>query len=436
MKRQIRIVPLSLWPEPEQTAATAEGLTAFLRVLPADHRIAILDVDGLGAALRAVIEGVVGAERCLYLNSTLHAVSEDRRWGITAVGRLPEGIGIVIVVSPAQTYLAAMRTVHERFPGHPPVVLPFAASGQPPDAPPPLVNAELGDDTPIVFCLTPNCGTGRLSPSVNTILGFLEKRRPRRPSPSVNRRLVASIEAPKVGYGYFPAVRQALDDAHFHAFERMDLDYWDDVHDFVSAGTLARLDFCKIVALYRDPRDYVVSAYHWLLDGYHSGLYAELAALPKEQGLLKFFEGTVSRSPMGDLVGQVPPLSVVARNFADYHKHAHILPISYEELRTNPRQLYLRMLAWLGIDKVIFKGVPEEMLEYAISLGDFSKQSGGQHSEGKSDAYFSSASGFTGLRKGIVGDWRNHFTPKVKERAKELIGEALIELGYEKGLDW
>jgi hypothetical protein len=94
------------------------------------------------------------------------------------------------------------------------------------------------------------------------------------------------------------------------------------------------------------------------------------------------------------------------------------------------------MLAWLGIDKVIFKGVPEEMLEYAISLGDFSKQSGGQHSEGKSDAYFSSASGFTGLRKGIVGDWRNHFTPKVKERAKELIGEALIELGYEKDLDW
>jgi len=40
------------------------------------------------------------------------------------------------------------------------------------------------------------------------------------------------------------------------------------------------------------------------------------------------------------------------------------------------------------------------------------------------------------LRKGIVGDWRNFFSDKHKEIFKEIAGETLIKLGYEKNLDW
>ena len=46
---------------------------------------------------------------------------------------------------------------------------------------------------------------------------------------------------------------------------------------------------------------------------------------------------------------------------------------------------------------------------------------------------------FTGsrtFRKGQIGDWRNHFTEEHKQLFKEVYGDTLIKLGYEKDYDW
>jgi hypothetical protein len=40
------------------------------------------------------------------------------------------------------------------------------------------------------------------------------------------------------------------------------------------------------------------------------------------------------------------------------------------------------------------------------------------------------------LRKGSPGEWKDYFTPEIKEKVKELIGDELIELGYEENYDW
>ena len=40
------------------------------------------------------------------------------------------------------------------------------------------------------------------------------------------------------------------------------------------------------------------------------------------------------------------------------------------------------------------------------------------------------------FRKGIVGGWREEFTPRVKEAFKERAGDWLIRLGYEQDNDW
>jgi len=39
-------------------------------------------------------------------------------------------------------------------------------------------------------------------------------------------------------------------------------------------------------------------------------------------------------------------------------------------------------------------------------------------------------------RKGIAGDWRNHFTTRVKEVFKQRYGHVLIATGYEPDLNW
>jgi hypothetical protein len=40
------------------------------------------------------------------------------------------------------------------------------------------------------------------------------------------------------------------------------------------------------------------------------------------------------------------------------------------------------------------------------------------------------------FRKGAIGDWKNHFTEEHKRVFKDIAGDALIEMGYEKGRDW
>ncbi len=42
----------------------------------------------------------------------------------------------------------------------------------------------------------------------------------------------------------------------------------------------------------------------------------------------------------------------------------------------------------------------------------------------------------TTFRKGQIGEWKTHFTVHHKKRVKELIGQLLIDLDYEKDFDW
>ena len=40
------------------------------------------------------------------------------------------------------------------------------------------------------------------------------------------------------------------------------------------------------------------------------------------------------------------------------------------------------------------------------------------------------------IRKGVAGDWVNHFGPTAARRFDELAGDALVAVGYEEDRDW
>ncbi len=40
------------------------------------------------------------------------------------------------------------------------------------------------------------------------------------------------------------------------------------------------------------------------------------------------------------------------------------------------------------------------------------------------------------LRKGVAGDWKNHFTSKIKRAFKWRYGSLLVKSGYEKSSEW
>lgn len=72
---------------------------------------------------------------------------------------------------------------------------------------------------------------------------------------------------------------------------------------------------------------------------------------------------------------------------------------------------------------------PIDMARIEIIVNKYSFQAQTGRTEGKEDkdSY---------LRKGIVGDWRNHFSREAREVFHKYAGNHLIQLGYEKDSEW
>jgi hypothetical protein len=69
-----------------------------------------------------------------------------------------------------------------------------------------------------------------------------------------------------------------------------------------------------------------------------------------------------------------------------------------------------------------------DMIQSIVEAHQFKNVSGGRIRGEDEDGSF--------FRKGISGDWKNHFTPELKRLYKEKAGQALIDFGYETDLDW
>jgi hypothetical protein len=82
----------------------------------------------------------------------------------------------------------------------------------------------------------------------------------------------------------------------------------------------------------------------------------------------------------------------------------------------------MRLLEFLGADS------DEEVASGCVEAASFEQLSGGrtQGEEASSSFY----------RKGIAGDWKNHFSEEDRRVFKEEAGELLIRLGYEKNGGW
>jgi hypothetical protein len=114
----------------------------------------------------------------------------------------------------------------------------------------------------------------------------------------------------------------------------------------------------------------------------------------------------------------------VGRAMADGPKllGANYAEVRYEDLLERPHQEVERLLRFLGADST--EGVVRECVEAA----SFERLSEGRE-RGQEDT-----SSF--YRKGVSGDWKNHFTERDKRIFKDEAGKLLIELGYERDLDW
>ncbi|NNE42694.1 MAG: sulfotransferase [Gemmatimonadetes bacterium] len=150
----------------------------------------------------------------------------------------------------------------------------------------------------------------------------------------------------------------------------------------------------KLLAVYRDGRDVVVS------DKYH---------LARQYGKEMSFEQRIARWR--------DAMEAQIRYTAEYGIHC----VSYESLLERPREVLPGLMDYLELSP------SEETVEDMIWRSSFEFVTGRKRGEGDSGQFY---------RKGVAGDWRNHYTDDEKQAFSENAGDLLVALGYEQDADW
>lgn len=161
----------------------------------------------------------------------------------------------------------------------------------------------------------------------------------------------------------------------------------------------------------RDLRDTLISLYfslkhsHPLINEGMSEIRVSLNEISKEDGLLHLMNTEIKH----------------------YHQlqltwlSEETLLVRYEELLSDEFAGFQKIMDHCEIN------ISEKSLRKIIERNSFQTRSGRpQGSEDITSHY----------RKGISGDWRNHFSDRIKSEFKDRYGRTLIRTGYEKNLNW
>ena len=163
----------------------------------------------------------------------------------------------------------------------------------------------------------------------------------------------------------------------------------------------------------RDLRDTLISLYfsvrysHPVLHGRIQSRRQILSELGQEDGLLYLIEN------------QLTGLAQFQWSWVNAREEL----IKYEDLLERDEEILARVLLHqcrLGVDPGKFHEV--------VQANRFEARTGGRK-PGEEDLG-------SHERKGVAGDWRTHFTDKVRKAFKTLYGSVLIATGYEKGFNW
>lgn len=353
-----------------------------------------------------------------------------------------------IVLSHPQHYAFIARFVENHFFSLPTLVLPFVGGG---GRDPAALDIAVADCPPIVAVTYPGAGSKRFMPVFGSLMNFYRIERFQCIPAGNNQRYTRQL-ARRHGIDTDRHCRVGLDltgerifppdlgeDYHAASIRLMDDFSWTEIHQPMRAQFLGGLEDARAIYLHRDPRDILTTSYHRLV--YDTAEGAALSRrLSKEEIFLRLIDGWDHLHPQQDFHGRAMSLAETTENFAAIRRYDNIYGLRYEDIRYRPRQAYRDLLAWLGLDRETLVHIDDDLMDRVIHLGTFAHQSGGRYHEGKADAtaiFKGDGPLITqGLRKGVKGDWKNHFTPKVVDKVKQVAGDGLVELGYEDDLDW
>jgi hypothetical protein len=185
------------------------------------------------------------------------------------------------------------------------------------------------------------------------------------------------------------------------------------------------VDLCKLPPyvgshIIRDPRDIIVSGYfyhQWTKEAWCNTPWKHLGGLTYKQFISQMSKEDGIACEMQRIGGKT--VETIAA--WDYH-NPNILEIHYEDLFANPDPVFASMFRHYGFS--------EEKVSRAVTLSDAHRfEKATQRKPGEENRTHHA-------RKGLPGDWQNHFSDNHKRLFKEKFGDLVVRLGYEKDNNW
>ncbi|CAN0890488.1 Cytosolic sulfotransferase 17 [Linum grandiflorum] len=176
---------------------------------------------------------------------------------------------------------------------------------------------------------------------------------------------------------------------------------------------------CKVVYITRDPKDTLVSLWHFFNKIYRSSSASKndnnIDPVPLERAVENFCSGVI---PYGPYYEHVLEYWEASQKSPD-----KVMFIKYEDLRRDPKPLVRKLASFLGkpfgedeteeekeVEKVIWRSSFDRLKNL-----DVNKTGGKSHPalvpQLTTDLFF---------RRGEIGDWRNHLTPEIARRVDDV----------------
>ncbi len=165
----------------------------------------------------------------------------------------------------------------------------------------------------------------------------------------------------------------------------------------------------------RDLRDALVSLYfslkfsHEIVSENVAAGRDSLSQVSEEDGLLFLIEKRLQAS------------ASIQHSWLPVWQSGEARLFRYEDMLVDPPAEFAKIVEYCQIE------VNPRRLQRIVEHSLFAKRSGRKTGEEDVSSHY---------RKGVAGDWKNHFTDRVRSAFKQKFGQILIETGYEKGLDW
>ena len=182
------------------------------------------------------------------------------------------------------------------------------------------------------------------------------------------------------------------------------------VHGSLHNAALLRQAGIPYLIMYRDLRDVAVSHYFYVRRTPWHPEHVQYRQLDIEEGLLHF-----GRTLLPEFVNWV-------RSWHQNRDPEESHVVRYEDLLHRTERVFADVAAHFGLD------ASSETIRPIVEAHSFKNMSGGRQKGQENDSSF--------FRKGVSGDWRNHFTERVKEVFKEQGDKFWTEYGYEESPDW